>query len=390
MAAVNPISREVVFKIVYYGPGLGGKTTTLEYLHATAKAEHRGKLVSLATPVDRTLYFDFLPVRLPRVRGMSVRLQLFTVPGQVYFNATRRLVLTGADGVVFVSDSQGARADANVESLDNLRENLTDQGKRVEDLPLVFQHNKRDLRDVMELGELDAMLNPGGLPSIGTSARTGDGVYEALWAITDRVLAAFEAKIPDSAAAGLRRELATIEGGIAGALRSAAGEAPRSVAAAVSRVAPPEAEWQGLAAHATLSDADLEPSASPGADVPARPSARAASAGLSFAELWPEGEQDAVRELEGALVARRARRVVELADGLFGRIVANLATRVGEVDDAGERALALAALGIEGRRYHAFRAVVRDARAGLDVRARDALEAFALVLQARIAKSGLK
>jgi len=146
MASVNPLSRELVFKIVYYGPGLGGKTTTLEHIHATAKPEHRGKLVSLATPVDRTLYFDFLPVRLPPVRGMNVRLQLFTVPGQVYFNATRKLVLTGADGVVFVSDSQLVRADANLESLENLRDNLADQGRDLAALPIVFSHNKRDFR----------------------------------------------------------------------------------------------------------------------------------------------------------------------------------------------------------------------------------------------------
>src|SRR5690348_249850 len=157
MASVNPLSRELVFKIVYYGPGLGGKTTTLEHIHATAKAEHRGKLVSLATPVDRTLYFDFLPIRLPPVRGLNVRLQLFTVPGQVYFNATRKLVLTGADGLVFVSDSQVARADANLESLENLRENLAEQGRELGKIPLVFQHNKRDLADVHPMAELDAM-----------------------------------------------------------------------------------------------------------------------------------------------------------------------------------------------------------------------------------------
>src|SRR3954470_1211730 len=145
MPVVNPLSREVVFKVVYYGPGLGGKTTSLQHIHATTRAEHRGKMVSLATPVDRTLYFDFLPVRLPSVRGMNVRLQLFTVPGQVYFNATRKLVLTGADGVVFVSDSQSDRADANLESLENLRENLTEQGRDIPRLPIVFQHNKLDL-----------------------------------------------------------------------------------------------------------------------------------------------------------------------------------------------------------------------------------------------------
>src|SRR6476661_5750288 len=124
MASLNPLTRELVFKIVFYGPGLGGKTTTLQYIHAASKPEHRGKMVSLATPVDRTLYFDFLPIRIPRVRGMGVRLQLFTVPGQVYYNATRKLVLTGADGLVFVSDSQARRVDANLETFENLQENL--------------------------------------------------------------------------------------------------------------------------------------------------------------------------------------------------------------------------------------------------------------------------
>src|SRR6186713_3401503 len=124
MPVVNPLARELVFKVVYYGPGLGGKTTSLQYIHATAKPEHRGKMVSLATPVDRTLYFDFLPIRVPNVRGLSVRLQLFTVPGQVYYNATRKLVLSGADGVVFVADSQNGRGETNQEALDDLYANL--------------------------------------------------------------------------------------------------------------------------------------------------------------------------------------------------------------------------------------------------------------------------
>src|SRR5215831_20987258 len=159
MASVNPLSRELVFKIVYYGPGLGGKTTTLEHLHATAKPEHRGKMVSLATPVDRTLYFDFLPIRLPRIRGMGVRLQLFTVPGQVYYNATRKLVLTGADGLVFVADSQAGRVDANLETLENLRANLAEHDRSLASVPHIVQHNKRDLSDVLSIEELDEMLN---------------------------------------------------------------------------------------------------------------------------------------------------------------------------------------------------------------------------------------
>src|SRR3954471_7422181 len=159
MASVNALARELVFKIVYYGPGLCGKTTTLQHIHATVRPEHRGKMVSLATPVDRTLYFDFLPIRLPRVRDMGVRLQLFTVPGQVYYNATRKLVLTGADGLVFVSDSQSGRADANLESLENLRENLAEQGRDIAQIPLVFEHNKRDLEGILPVEELDGMLN---------------------------------------------------------------------------------------------------------------------------------------------------------------------------------------------------------------------------------------
>ena len=114
MASLNPLTRELVFKVVFYGPGLGGKTTTLQHLHGATKPENRGNLVSLATPTDRTLYFDFLPIRVPRVRNMNVRLQLFTVPGQVYFGATRKLVLTGADGIVFVADSQPERQDARL------------------------------------------------------------------------------------------------------------------------------------------------------------------------------------------------------------------------------------------------------------------------------------
>src|SRR5262249_38623083 len=220
MASVNPLSRELVFKIVYYGPGLGGKTTTLEHIHATAKPEHRGKLVSLATPVDRTLYFDFLPVRLPPVRGMHVRLQLFTVPGQVYFNATRKLVLTGADGVVFVGDSQIVRADANLESLENLRENLAEQGRDIATMPIVFQHNKRDLPDLLPVEELDSMLNPFGAPSLPTSARTGEGIYEALEKIAERVLDSFKDRLPEELADGdLSTNFEPVEGGLVTALR---------------------------------------------------------------------------------------------------------------------------------------------------------------------------
>lgn len=188
MVAVNPLNREIQLKIVYYGPGLGGKTTTLQFIHETTDPDHRGKMVSLATPVDRTLYFDYLPVRLPDIGGYSLKLQLFTVPGQLHFNATRKLVLSNADGVVFVADSQQSRAEANLESLDNLLENLRDYNIDLDTFPLIFQYNKRDLDNIIPLHALDATLNPKGLPSLGTCAIHGDNVYEGLETITKEVL----------------------------------------------------------------------------------------------------------------------------------------------------------------------------------------------------------
>ena len=173
MPVVNPLARELIFKIVYYGPGLGGKTTTLRHIHTTTDPRYRGKMVSLATPVDRTLYFDFLPIRVPVRRRMGVRLQLFTVPGQVYYNATRKLVLTGADGVVFVADSQRARAEANQESWENLTDNLRQHGRELTEVPHVIQYNKRDLRDLLSIEEMESALNLYGVPSFATVANDG-------------------------------------------------------------------------------------------------------------------------------------------------------------------------------------------------------------------------
>src|SRR5580700_8291208 len=198
MASLNPLTREVVFKVVFYGPGLGGKTTTLQYIHAATKPEHRGKMVSLATPMDRTLYFDFLPLRIPRVRGMSVRLQLFTVPGQVYYGATRKLVLTGADGVVFVADSQIGREDANKESLEDLITNLADHNRALVSVPHTFHWNKRDIGDVVPIEDLDRTFNPHGAPSLGTVATRGAGVFEGLERIMRLVMRAYEAELPKS------------------------------------------------------------------------------------------------------------------------------------------------------------------------------------------------
>jgi len=183
MSLVNHSTKEITAKIVYYGPGRCGKTTNLQYVFSRLPEERRGKIVSLATEKDRTLFFDFLPLDLGPISGFQTRFQLYTVPGQVYYNATRRLVLQGADGVVFVADSQRSLMDENRESLDNLRENLSTWGMTLEELPLVFQFNKRDLPDIALSSELARLLDVGSRPAFEGVAVQGRGVLDTLRAI---------------------------------------------------------------------------------------------------------------------------------------------------------------------------------------------------------------
>lgn len=190
MSLVNFRTREITCKIVYYGPGRSGKTTNLQYVYTRVPEERRGRMVSLATHTGRTLFFDFLPIELGTISGFTTRFQLYTVPGQVYYNATRKLVLQGADGVVFVSDSQARQLDENIESLQNLQANLLEQDIDVRTVPLVLQYNKQDLpRDlVLTHEEMDEQLNFRGVPSFPAAAVTGRGVFETLKAISERVL----------------------------------------------------------------------------------------------------------------------------------------------------------------------------------------------------------
>jgi signal recognition particle receptor subunit beta len=194
VSSVNLVAREVAVKIVFYGPGLSGKTTSLRKIYETVRPAHRGEMMSLATEGDRTLFFDFLPVKVERVNDCTVRLALYTVPGQVFYNATRKLVLQGADGVVFVADSQQEMMDANRESLANLEENLLEQGIRLERFPLVFQWNKRDIPKALPVADLRATLNPRGVPDFETEAISGVGVLDALKAITRLVIQDLRAK----------------------------------------------------------------------------------------------------------------------------------------------------------------------------------------------------
>ncbi len=188
MALVNHTTREINAKIVYYGPGLCGKTTNIHLIYHRIAPTQRGKLISLATETDRTLFFDFLPVELGTIKNYKVRFHLYTVPGQVFYNATRKLVLKGADGVIFVADSQRAMVDANLESLTNLRDNFAEQGVNLAEFPMVIQHNKRDLPDILPVEELNAVLNPRMVPSYEAVAKTGDGVLKTFTAISKLVL----------------------------------------------------------------------------------------------------------------------------------------------------------------------------------------------------------
>jgi len=188
MSFINYASREINCKIVYYGPGLCGKTTNLQHVYQKTDPEAKGKMISLATETERTLFFDFLPLALGEIRGFKTRFHLYTVPGQVFYDASRKLILKGVDGVVFVADSQEERFDANIESLENLKINLEEHGYDLEQLPYVIQYNKRDLPNVTPVEELRRLLNPAGVPDFEACAQTGEGVFETLKAVAKLIL----------------------------------------------------------------------------------------------------------------------------------------------------------------------------------------------------------
>jgi len=188
MSMINYASREINCKIVYYGPGLGGKTTNLEHIYGKVQPDTRGKLISLATETERTLFFDFLPVDLGTIRGFKTRFHLYTVPGQVFYDASRKLILKAVDGVVFVADSQIERMEANQESWENLALNLKEQNYDIETIPLVIQYNKRDLPSAAPTDEMARLLNPLARPEFLATATNGFGVFDTLKAVAKLVL----------------------------------------------------------------------------------------------------------------------------------------------------------------------------------------------------------
>lgn len=412
MATFSAATRELVLKIVYYGPGLGGKTTSLKALHAAVRPEHRGRMISLATPVDRTLYFDFLPVRLPSVGELQIRLQLFTVPGQVYFNATRKLVLTGADGVIFVADSQAARLDANTESLDNLRDNLKELGKGLDDVPLVFSYNKRDLDDVLTVSELDRALNPRNYPSVETSAARGEGVFEPLDAIVRRALEDLvkrkvlppEVVVPQDGTVAQR--LSSVQADIPSAsvepahIVAGAG-APTLNTPTVVPPTPSPAHGIELALSSALSsaiDGQMRSDTGRFAAFP-RPSAPSIESALAQETLEPKGasarkaaslaplfdvdEQESMRTIEDAIEEGLHARALLLLEALLVRTLDRTARVLGRAE--GQHEGAAWALGIAPERYARVRASAQRVRRGTTASRREVLEAYVLAAGAQIA-----
>jgi signal recognition particle receptor subunit beta len=188
MTFINYAAKEINCKIVYYGPGLGGKTTNLQYIYAKTAPEAKGKMISLATETDRTLFFDFLPLDLGTIRGFSTRFHLYTVPGQVFYDASRKLILKGVDGVVFVADSQEERMEANIESIRNLGANLADHGFDLAELPYALQFNKRDLPTAVRVDQMYRMLNFKREPTFEAVATTGHGVFDTLKSVAKQIL----------------------------------------------------------------------------------------------------------------------------------------------------------------------------------------------------------
>jgi signal recognition particle receptor subunit beta len=395
MASINRLKRELLFKVVFYGPGLGGKTTTLQHVHAATKPENRGNMLSLATDTDRTLYFDYLPVKLLRIGDVSIKLQLYTVPGQVYYAATRKLVLSGADGIVFVADTQTARLDSNLESLDDLNANLAEQGRKLSALPHVFQWNKRDLPDLAPLDELDRRLNLFGAPSLPTTATTGEGVFDVLERITRLVVEAYRAELPMTGAKpeGMPLFLDADEVGLTDAIKELAdSQQPARVSSSTARLgavaSPAKVNSAPRSARSSRSGARAASSRSAPPSSVSRPQAAGvaavATAGtFSLVELWPPADHESVRRVEQLLGTGSTASAVVACEDLLSRVLAAASMLLGAQPHPRDPALVVALLGLDGGRYLAFRATARGVRARHAATMREALECYAFAVEAR-------
>jgi len=376
VSTVNLFTREVTVKIVYSGPSSAGKSSSLSFVHRSLRPDSRGPFAAVDTGVDRTLSFDCLPVNLPKVHGYSIRIQLFTVPGTVHYNSTRKQVLAGADGVVFVADSQRARRDDNSASFENLRDNLAEHGLRIETLPHVFQWNKRDLPDLLGVDELHRLLNPQGVRTFDSVATTGQGVFEALTAVTTLAIAdlrsrgLLEAHDPMTASLSppVARPDASIERQVKALSETAAeGEAPETPPLPLTTVVRPAAPPFAASPPPLLPP---RPPTNPPGPAPAPTSANPRTVPLS-SPAWPARPALALVLPEGSARSHVAAAEVELSRGRFNqavRVAARAYTEAARPQAASaDVASVLHALlvGIDGRRYVRFCEATARAEQGL-------------------------
>jgi signal recognition particle receptor subunit beta len=361
VSIVNAPAREIAAKVVYYGPGLSGKTTSLKQVYAGIRPETRGQLISLSTEGDRTLFFDFLPVKIEPIGGLGLRLQLYTVPGQVFYDATRKLVLNGADGVVFVADSQPTAADANLESMSNLETNLAEMGIDLSSFPVVLQYNKRDLPGAVPVEELSRHLNRFGAPEFETVASRGEGILPTLREITRLVVKDLKGRQPHRPPARARF---SVEPPRAPAPESAPPRAPSPGAAAALAVSTPIPGAQGGRP-------------APGATTPAR---TGPMTGLSMARLFGD-RGGRVAEIE-LLVRERSfgPAVRRSAEGVAGVLIGL------NVPEQGTAARAVL-LGLDGREY--LRLSRLAAQPDGQATERDALFALYVLVSAMVKAEGI-
>lgn len=349
MSVINPLAREISAKIVYYGPGLSGKTTSLKHIYSVVKPQRRGELVTLATEGDRTIFFDFLPLHVKEVQGMGLRFQLYTVPGQVFYEATRRLVVQGADGVVFVADSDPNAREDNFTSLAALRANLTDNDVDVETFPVVFQLNKRDLPNAMSVQSMNAELNWLGAPVHETCATVGTGVLPALRDISKMVIRSLLERLPKKVAV------------------KAKAPAPREGI---------EAELARVSIEMTTSgEIALTESESP------PPVLRVPEGALSFATLWEGADAVAVAEVESAIRAGEHGRAL----GLAVRAMVELLDALPGTGETASPMAKAALLGLDGREFLRF-CRLASLHAG-SIGDKDALFALYMLVSARLKAS---
>lgn len=349
MSRINPLARELVAKIVFYGPGLSGKTTSLQYIHRTLPKDRRGEMVSLSTETDRTIFFDFLPVRLARVGDLTVRLQLYTVPGQVFYAETRKLVLNGADGVVFVADSQRTAKDMNMSSLEDLRDNLDEYGVGLDSFPWVLQLNKRDLTDIMPVSEMQADLNPNGVPSYETCATLGKGIFPSLKQVVRLVISSLKKRQE------ARQRLRSFD-----EIPPSGGESDEPSLNSAISLATASAEGDALAE----SPVDLK---------------APASGGVTFAPLFEDAQgHDQLLMAEGAVRDGAWAVAVSTAAEALAELLASMP---GVADDDGTLAPALI-LGLDGREYLRLVRLASSPAETIDVA--DALFALQLLVSARV------